>query len=186
MKIVIRNLCLVLASLAVALPVIAESISPDEKHEKENIARYDEIIIDLSIEKLWPEVLNFVSWYFTVYQDRKIKHIKGSPGQVGYVLETNITRHEIISVRPMKSVAWKTCLRASCEEDYVFSDHSLGASDGETRLSRNSFSQGFWSAKYIQEIREKQSQGKVSDSLNDKASSAFKQYVENRQKQDKE
>ena len=80
----------------------------------------------------------------------------------------------------MKNVVWKTCVIVSCDRDYVYSDHSLELVDGKVRLNRNSYSQGFWPREYIQEIRQKQSQGKVSDSLNNKVSLAFKQYVESR------
>lgn len=178
MRIVIRNLCLVLASLTVTVSVVAESTSVDEKP---NIARYDDIIIDVPVEDIWPEVINFVYWFSTEFEGNSVVQIKGEPGQVGYTLEVNSNRrHEIISVRPMKSIVWKTCLIASCEDDYVFSDHSLEANDGKTKFSRNSYSQGFWTAEYIEEVRQKQLQGKTFDSLNNKVSLAFKEYVENR------
>ena len=99
---------------------------------------------------------------------------------MGYTLEANkTTRHVVISVRPMKSIVWKTCLIVSCKDDYVFSDHSLEASDGKTKLSRNSYSQGFWSEEYIREIRQNQSHENVSEISNRKVSLAFKQHVEN-------
>ena len=73
----------------------------------------------------------------------------------------------------MKSIVWKTCLIASCEEDYVFSDLSVETKGGKTKFSKSSYSHGFWSVEALEILRNR------SSGLSSKISAAFKKYVEN-------
>lgn len=180
MKIVIGILSLVIVGLAFSLYTLKESILVESKSEKVNLARYNEIVIDESIEDVWPEVLNFVDWFSTVYEDGGLIKAKGEPGLAGYTLEVDkIRRHEIIRVRPMKSIVWRTCWIASCDDDYVISDHFVESFEGKTKFIRNSYSHGFWSQDYHVDFFRKASE--KEEPINE-VSVAFKKYVEGRVK----
>ena len=138
---------------------------------------FDEITIDQPVEAVWPELLDFVSWYF---RGEDIKHVSGKMGNLGSTFIVNgLLRHEIVGVKPHKTVVWKTCLLSSCENNIVFSDFTLRDIDGKSKLLRNSYSQGFWPEDFANKMRENMAKGIIPDSVR-KISLKFKEYVENK------
>lgn len=176
MKVNIWNLFYIIASLVVNLPSFAEDDSVQAMPEKYNIVLYDEIIINRSVQEVWPELLNFVSWYFAGHE---IKRIKGESGTVGYTLLVGESlRHEIVSVRHLKSVVWKSCLIASCIKDYVFSDFRVDDIEKKTKFSMSNYSQqGFWGKETAKQVIQDQSKGRTPDFFKD-ISLKYKVYME--------
>ena len=181
MKFTCRKAAFAITLMISTIMACAKEVNRDTQTQstitESSIVLYDDVIIDRSIEILWPELLDFVSWYFT---GQHIERIKGQPGQVGETLVVNnALRHEIISIRALKNIVWKTCLITSCEKDVVFSNFLVEGVDGKSRLIRNVYSQGFWSEKFVAQYREDTSNGKIPNSVR-KVSLAFKEYVENK------
>ena len=176
MKIYIKITFLLLASLTINISVAAEDTSANGKPDKLSIVIHDEIIINRSVPDVWKELRNFAFWYFDA---QNIKQVKGDYGRVGYTLLIDEKiRNEIISVRPLKGIVWKTCLHTTCEEDYIFSDMRLQDVDGKTRFIRTNYSQqGFFPEEEAKNFLKVISQGKVPDSAR-KVSLAFKKFVE--------
>jgi hypothetical protein len=149
--------------------------SPDYKKTEADIVMYDDIVIDRPIEQVWPQVLNFIHWYF---DGQDITHIEGEPGQRGYTLRINDNLlHQAISVRPGKSIVWKTCYINTCDKDVVFSDFEVQRLEGKTRFLRRSYSQHFWAEEFADQFLTATRQGKVPVTVRD-LSQRFKRYVE--------
>lgn len=174
-----QKIVLVLMLLLLTVTTFADE-DVDENKEPvvtttSSVILFDEIIISRPVEMVWPELLDFVSWYF---RGQDIEHVKGQKGQLGSTFVVNDSlRHEIVSIRPLKTVVWKTCLISSCESNVVFSDFSIDTINGKTKLFRSSYSQGFWSEEMANSMREDVSKGIVPESVR-KVSLAFKTYVE--------
>ena len=140
-----------------------------------DIVLYDAIEIDSPVEIVWPEVLNFISWYFA---DRTITHIAGDPGKLGYTLKIDDNLlHKIISLRSGQCLVWKTCIPQSCEKDVVFTDFELTAHGSKTLFARRSYSQNFWGEEWANIFLADTSEDKVPDVVRD-LSIRFKHHVE--------
>ena len=149
--------------------------------DKPNAAIFSEVLINSSVDLVWPELVNYFHWYVNTNGGGPITRTLGHPAQVGYTLEiNNRSRHEVISVNPMSHMVWKICLIASCEDDFVFGTMSLSPEGGKVRLSINSVSQGFWTDDYLKQLRLAQSQGASSTDADKKVLLRFKSYVESK------
>ena len=180
MNIFLVHKILVMSVLALSMPIFANE--PTAKQKLKNLDRatvvlHDEIIINRAIEEVWPKLLRFPLWYFA---GENIERISGEQDQLGYTLAiNNHLAHSIASVRPMKSVVWKTCVIASCDKKYNFTDFMIREVNGKTLLSRSLYSQGgFWPKTTVENFHSDQSYGKVPEMIR-KASVAFKDYLEN-------
>lgn len=178
MKVMIKNITLMILFTFFSMAAFAKEKVEDNTQAtltKSNVILFDEILIDSPAEKIWPELLDFVSWYF---KGQRIEHVKGQKNKVGNTLVVNnVLRHEIVSIRPMKSVVWKTCIIASCEKDLVFSDFSIQDISGKTKFTQNVYSQGFWSENDAKQMLQDTSNGKVPDAVR-KTTLMFKAYIE--------
>ena len=166
-------------SAAVSAKENSGNCQGDEITLKENLALYDEIIIDRTVKEVWAELLDFPIWFFS---GKGIKRIKGEPGEIGDILVGHGTYTQIIGVRPLRSIVWKTSpaingKKASGDKDYVFFDLRLEDVDGKTRFSKSYYSQGFWPEDMMQGFIKAQSEGKTSEFMRH-ISLAFKAYLE--------
>lgn len=158
-------------------------VSADEGNTKQqqykitdaDIVVYDEIQIDRPIEHVWPEVINFITWYFT---GQRIKIVRGVAGELGHTvkIDDNLL-HQVISIRPQKSMVWKTCYIDTCEKDVVFTDFEVKAVGDKTIFSRRSYSQNFWAEDIADDFLFATKKGKVPVLVSD-LSLRFKRFVE--------
>lgn len=147
---------------------------PDPKN---TIVLYDETIIDCELDVVWFELLDYVHWAFP---QATIRRIQGQDGHEGEVLMVNKTLlHEIVRIRPKRSVVWKTCKIDDCEKNYAFTNFTVDKYDKKTTLQESVFSQeGFWTIEEIQGMKAYHLLRKEPPFFQ-KASEDYKKYLEN-------
>ena len=137
-----------------------------------NVALYDEIIIDRSLEEVWKELIDFPFWFFS---GEGIKRIEGKPGKMGDTALTENLYTEIIAVRPLQNITWKASVKGS--HDHVYFDLKVEDVKGRTRFSKHYYIQGFWPEKMLLDARQTPPKGELPDFLWH-ISLAFKAYLE--------
>jgi len=163
-----------------AFSVNVNAIDEDMKKELDSITTssiilHDQVIIDKPLSLVWPEVLDFISWYF---RGHDVQHLDGRRGELGSAAIVNgKLLHEIVSLKKGKTVVWKTCLLAACDNNIVFTDFTIQDSAGKTKLNRRTYSHGFWSEKIAKDRLRDISRGVVPEDVR-KVAFDFKAYVE--------